>query len=333
MSTGSYDETSRSKDNIKRGVKKPNPLGTGLFVGLRALDPVLQYNVLSQNYGQTIIDKLGGTTLPHGPPLITNTFFDRLGLSPYRSILFAMAMGSMIKQNIHITTIAQEEFPPGTAVMVSAFNTVLNSLNNLFFICAQTSASVNGEHFPQTPLIVGTTLYAVGISVELVSELQRHAFKKDPANKGKVYEGGLFSLARHINYGGYTLWRTGYALAAGGWVWGSIVGAFFVYDFTQRGIPVLQHYCVERVSCGGRVCWSLVLIADIWNSTVRSGSTTGSRRPTSFFRASIKWQRLCSVRLEQYLHYFVDVRLRNHDQTMVWLGNTALLHQTHHQLR
>lgn len=257
MSSGSYDEKSRKHDNIKRGVKASNPLGTGLFFGLRALDPVIQYGILSQSYGKTIIEKLGGSTLAQGPPLITNTFFDRLALSPYRSILFAMSVGCMVKQNVHLTTIMQEEFPPQTAVIVSVFNTVFNSLNNLFFVCAQTSASVNGEHFPQTPLIVGASLYTVGLSVELASEFQRHLFKKDPANKGKVYEGGLFSLARHINYGGYTLWRAGYAVAAGGWIWGAVVGAFFVYDFTQRGIPVLQHYCEEKVS---RTLWTFDLL-------------------------------------------------------------------------
>lgn len=43
------------------------------------------------------------------------------------------------------------------------------------------------------------------------------------------------------------MWRTGYALAGGGWIWGATTAAFFVYDFTQRGIPVLQHYLEEKV--------------------------------------------------------------------------------------
>lgn len=55
-------------------------------------------------------------------------------------------------------------------------------------------------------------------------------------------------------------------MAAGGWAWGATVAAIFTYvlrtdisgklgeltgiryDFTQRGIPVLQHYLEERVS-------------------------------------------------------------------------------------
>jgi len=53
-------------------------------------------------------------------------------------------------------------------------------------------------------------------------------------------------LSRHINYFGYTLWRTGYALAAGGWTWGAVTASFFVYDFNFRAIPVLQHYLEEN---------------------------------------------------------------------------------------
>ncbi|EEB94925.1 hypothetical protein MPER_06187, partial [Moniliophthora perniciosa FA553] len=43
---------------------------------------------------------------------------------------------------------------------------------------------------------------------------QRKRFKDDVRNVGKPYTGGLFGLARHINYGGYMLWRTGFAIAA-----------------------------------------------------------------------------------------------------------------------
>jgi len=35
-------------------------------------------------------------------------------------------------------------------------------------------------------------------------------------------------------------------LAAGGWTWGAIVGAFFSYNFISEGIPELNKYCHER---------------------------------------------------------------------------------------
>lgn len=62
-------------------------------------------------------------------------------------------------------------------------------------------------------------MYMTGLLIEALSEQQRHNWKKDPANKGKVYGAGLFRLARNINYLGYTLWRAGYATAADGWTW------------------------------------------------------------------------------------------------------------------
>lgn len=244
----SSDDKRHKNKLILRGIKQSSPLGTGLFLGLRSLDPVLQYGLLAKGIAASAIHKLGGKTLAQGPPVVTNTFLDRLALSPYRLILLGMAAGSAIKQNYWLVGICQEEFPPLSAIEVSVFNTVFNSVNSLLFTCSMTSASVNGEHFPQTPLLVGSSLYLVGIFTETFSEWQRLQFKKNPANKGKVYTGGLFRFARHINYAGYTLWRAGYALAAGGWTWGAIVGAFFSYNFITDGIPELNRYCQERVS-------------------------------------------------------------------------------------
>ena len=234
-------------DLIDRNQKGRNNAGTLTFVGLRGIEPLLQYQILKHDLGQPLIQKLGGTTLPRGPPLVTNSFLDFAGLSPYRTILLAMAVGASLKQNIHHLFIGEEEMGPGPAAGVGIFNAVFNSINSLLFVCSQTSASVNGEHFPQTPLIVGASLYVVGISTELISEAMRSEYKGDTAHTGKLYSGGLFGLSRHINYFGYTLWRSGYALAAGGWVWGAIVAGFFTYDFTQRAIPVLQEHMERKV--------------------------------------------------------------------------------------
>jgi len=276
----SYNETSAKSDNIKRGQPtKPNNLGTGLFIGLRFADVPLQYLILSRNLGSSLIEKTGARTLPHGPALITNSFLDRLNLSPYRLILLSMAAGSAIKQNYWIASISNEEMPTGSAVGVSVFNTIFNGLNSLFFITNWTSASANGEHFPQTPLLVGSALYAAGILTETLSEVQRKMFKQKPQNKGKVYQGGLFGQARHINYAGYIMWRTGYAIAAGGWTWGVVVAAFFSYDFAFRGIPVLSHYCEERVSFGLDICCEGSLLTV--HSTASSTRSTSATRLTS----------------------------------------------------
>jgi len=79
-----------------------------------------------------------------------------------------------------------------------------------------------------------------------VSEIQRKAFKDEKKNEGKPFTGGLFGLARHINYGGYVVWRSSYALVSGGLLWAAFVGTFFGTDFARRGIPVLDEYCSKR---------------------------------------------------------------------------------------
>lgn len=83
--------------------------------------------------------------------------------------------------------------------------------------------------------------------IESAAEIQRRAFKRDLRNAGKPFSGGLFGMARNINYGGHVLWKMGNALAAGGWLWGFLVGGGHLYDFVTRGVPVLDGYCAMKV--------------------------------------------------------------------------------------
>lgn len=96
-------------------------------------------------------------------------------------------------------------------------------------------------------MIIGALLFDFGITTESAAEIQRRAFKRDPRNAGKPFSGGLFSLARNINYGGHVLWKMGNALTAGGWVWGFLVGGGHLHDFVTRGVPVLDGYCAMKV--------------------------------------------------------------------------------------
>jgi protein-S-isoprenylcysteine O-methyltransferase Ste14 len=241
-------KSSKPHDLIHRGIKRHDVPGTLTFIGLRAIEPLLQYGILAHGVGSSLVHGLGLKTLPAGPPN-TGTPLDVLGLSPYRLILLGMAVGSAVKHTYWVTVINQEEFGPGLAAFVAIFNSVGNCINSLLFTCTLTSASLSsGSRFPQTPLLVGAGLYTAGILLEVVSETQRKAFKDDPKNKGKVCTTGLWSLSRHMNYAGYALWRTGYALAAGGWIWGAFNFAIATFDFTTRGIPALEAYCSDRVS-------------------------------------------------------------------------------------
>ena len=131
--------------------------------------------------------------------------------------------------------------------MIGVFNTVFNSINSMLSLWAWSSAAVS-EPLSSTSFVLGIALFSIGIFFEQFSEIQRKRFKSDPANKGKPFVGGLFFVALNINYGGYTLWRAGYAMVAAGWLWGAFIGVFFFYDFYARALPILDKYCIERVS-------------------------------------------------------------------------------------
>jgi len=66
----------------------------------------------------------------------------------------------------------------------------------------------------------GIALWVVGMFFETVGDLQLYRFRKDPQNKGKVLDTGLWRYSRHPNYfGNFTIWWGFYlvALSAGGW--------------------------------------------------------------------------------------------------------------------
>lgn len=247
---------SKPRDLITRGVYKSNPLGTATFVGLRVLDPFLQYQILAGGLGTRVLSALGVAALPLSAAAASSgALLDCLDLPLPRLILLGMAAGSTAKQVFWITYLSREEFPPGAAVAVSVYNTVVNSANSLLAIAAaSTAALAYGPDVPvpwtgravSLPVAVGAAMYAVGMVVETVAELQRKRFKDDAANEGKVCRTGLWGLATNINYGGYALWRTGYTLAAGGWPAALVMGSFQMFDFASRSVVVMNQYMESK---------------------------------------------------------------------------------------
>lgn len=230
--------------------KGPSLAGSALFTILRLLDLPLQYQLLQSSWGADVITRLRGQ--PVLPRLTTNVF----GLSPYHALLLTLASGSSLKQIYWTYAVSENIFPVPFAVLVSSYNTLLNSVNTLLALWTLTSQQPGGEASIQAflstaplSIYVGVPLYSIGLFTEWFSEVQRKRFKADPRNQGKPYSDGLFGLARNINYGGYTLWRVGYSLTCGGWVWGAVVAAWLAGDFIGRAIPSLDAYCADRVSC------------------------------------------------------------------------------------
>jgi len=92
---------------------------------------------------------------------------------------------------------------------------------------------------------IGILMWLIGFIIEVVADAQKSAFKRDPDNKGKFINVGLWSWSRHPNYFGEILLWTGMAVFAlpvlSGWQWVTLISPVFVAMLLIRvsGIPML----------------------------------------------------------------------------------------------
>lgn len=236
------------QETRRKGISQSGNL---IFTLLRVLDLPLQYHIIRSGIGMDIVRRLGGTSISRS--LASSNSF--LGLSPYHSLILGLAAGSAAKQIYWCLAVDDNVFAPSFATMIALYNTVLNTLNTLLSLWIVTSnysgaatwTDLLTDSALKSTLPLGLGLYAIGVFTEWYCEVQRKQFKKDPANKGKLYTGGLFGLARNINYGGYSLWRTGYGLVCAGLPWGVAMFAWTFGDFAGRAIPLMETFMERKV--------------------------------------------------------------------------------------
>lgn len=219
------NESKPERSLFDRSQKSSCPMPRFVFCILRAVDPYIQQLLIFNGYGHQILSKLAIDSIPAGPK---------------GTVLVAMAAGCALKQIINMAFIFEAKMSTSAAVTICIYNTVLNSLAGLSSLIYPPSNELGPLQY------VGISMFTVGLLTELISELQRKSFKDNPANQGKLYTGGLFSLARHINYGGYAFWRTGLALTSGNYWLAALQFTWHMFDFTKRGVPELGNYCSKR---------------------------------------------------------------------------------------
>ncbi|KAK9384152.1 hypothetical protein V1515DRAFT_618229 [Lipomyces mesembrius] len=167
------------RDNVSR-VKASSPLGTTIFVGLRAAD-----------LGHQAIEHLGRNSVGLDRVLDPSTS----QLQPYYMLVILMSLGSSLKQIV-------------TLIFCHRCIQLFNSLNMMLSVTSRVPPSGTWFDLLCSPSVaIGVGAYLIGILTELISELQRRAFKK--------------------NHGILTF-------------------SFFFFDFASRGVPVLEQYLTER---------------------------------------------------------------------------------------
>lgn len=121
----------------------------------------------------------------------------------------------------------------------------------LWVVSAPLLLAQTGE-VPETLTIldgIGITLWLIGFSFESVADWQLLRFKRNPANRGRVLDSGLWSLSRHPNYFGEAVlwWGIGLiALSSGGLLalFGPALLTFLLVKIS--GVAMLDKALVER---------------------------------------------------------------------------------------
>jgi steroid 5-alpha reductase family enzyme len=123
----------------------------------------------------------------------------------------------------------------------------LAALLALPFLLVLSAADPNGWGSPET---AGMALWTAGLLYEAVADLQLLRFQRDPANRGKVMDRGLWRTSRHPNYFGEAVLWWGWAVFALGTpagLWGALSAfAMTVLLVRVSGVPLVERGAEAR---------------------------------------------------------------------------------------
>ncbi|CAN5664716.1 DUF1295 domain-containing protein [soil metagenome] len=117
----------------------------------------------------------------------------------------------------------------------------------LLFLIAQPLLAV--LRLPPSPLgpidQVAESIALFGLIIEAIADYQKHKFKKEPANKGRICDVGLWSKSRHPNYFGEMAFWIGIStftlqkVESLWWVWFSPLLLIFLL-LKVSGVPLIE---------------------------------------------------------------------------------------------
>lgn len=88
-------------------------------------------------------------------------------------------------------------------------------------------------------------VFLMGGFINTFSEILRGRWKKDRRHQGKLYSGGLFKYAIHINYFGDVIWVCGFAMLTRN-LWSGLIPLFLLSMFIFFNIPLHDRYLRDK---------------------------------------------------------------------------------------
>ena len=112
-----------------------------------------------------------------------------------------------------------------------------------WIVSAPLLAGIDGSADLGILAFVGIAVWACGLFFEAVGDWQLSFFKRDPTNRGKVLDQGLWRYTRHPNYfGDFLVWWGLFLIAADGGGWWSFYGPLVMSVLLLRvsGVTLLE---------------------------------------------------------------------------------------------
>ncbi|KAJ6566451.1 hypothetical protein B0H19DRAFT_1209591 [Mycena capillaripes] len=168
------------------------------------------------------------------------------GLGAIPTLMTGMYAVASLRHAYWVLFTSNYNLPPRVASQIVVYNCIGNIINTLVAVnmLALSPYSAAG-HFMDCIAWrqwAGLGLFAIGIGMETLSEESRKRFKKDPKNKGKIDDTGLWSFVRHPNFLGYLLWRMGITLTTGSVTAAAISTSWWYMTFATMGVPGITNY-------------------------------------------------------------------------------------------
>jgi steroid 5-alpha reductase family enzyme len=168
--------------------------------------------------------------------------------------IWTIRLGSFLFTRIHASGGADQRFekikvnPPRFLVAwtLQAIWVIFTASAALVIITSRQTAPLDGFFW------VGAALWVIGFAFEVVADSQKRQFKKDPANKDRFIDTGLWAWSQHPNYfGEFLLWFGILVMAIpllSGWSWLAVISPIFVYLLLTRvsGVNLLDGIAKER---------------------------------------------------------------------------------------